>query len=321
VNNMHPHVNSPSLEQFKALPLTRLDFPDATIGALHQQVDEHLLAQVERFGILQPLPVLQDSPQSFHLLAGYAYLPVLRQLGYTEVVCQDMTGVNAFSRYALQIIHRLSTIQTSPILQAHLLKLAAQTLDEQEMMQLLPLLGYKPQQYKVQELVALLNLSPAAIFALHQGILAPKTGKLLSRLSHKDQEDLVEIIEKYRPGGSKQQKLVESLIELSLRHNQPIATLIMPWIESEAEDPTNLPQQLQGLLRFLQEQSAPHLLDAEKQFQRLTQELDLPGNVQLYHSTSFEDERVELRIQCENVHSLQKLWPNISPLLDIAPSR
>jgi len=317
---MHPHVPSPTLEQFRVLPLSDLDFPDAMIGTLFQQVEPHLLAQVERFGILQPLPVQQKSPRSFYLLAGYAYLPVLRQLGYTEVVCQVMTSLSAFSCYALQIGHCLSTVQASPILQAHLLRLASQTLDEKEMMQLLPLLGYKPQRHKVEELVALLNLAPAAMLALHRGLLAPKSGKLLFRLTHTDQETLVEIIERYRPGGSKQQKLVETLMELSLRHNQSIATLIAPWKESQQkEDTANLPQQLQRLLRFLQEQSAPHLLDAEKKFQRLIQELDLPGHVYLLHSTSFEDESVELRIQCENAQSLKKLWKTLSPLLTTSP--
>ena len=319
---MRPHVFSPSLEQFRSIPLEWLDFPDAIITALYQEVDPHILTHVDKYGLLQPLPVHQVAEQSCHMLAGYAYLPVLRQLGYTDVVCQVMTGFSEFSRSVFQIDHCLSTIQASPILQAHLLNLASQSLDEGEIMQLLPLMGYKPQQYKVQELLALLNLSPGAILALHRGHLSPKTGKLLSKLTPNDQETLVGIIETYRPGGSKQQKLVETLIELSLRNDQPIATLVAPLMEAQEEEKRpNLPQQFQRLLQFLHEQSAPHLTGAEKQFQRLAQELDLPGFVQLIHSTSFEDESVELRIQCEDVHSLKKLWTNLSPHLDTSPGR
>jgi len=313
---MHSHVPSPALEQFRVLPLADLAFPDAMTATLFHQVDPQILVQVEKFGLLQPLPVQQDTEHSCHLLAGYGYLPVLHRLGYAEVVCQVLTGLNDFSRSVLQIGHCLSTVQTDPILQANLLRRASQTLAKEELMQLLPLMGYKAQQYKVQELLALLDLSPAAILALHHGFLIPKTGKLLSRISHKDQDDLVGIIERYRPGGSKQHKLVEALIELSLRHNQSIAALIAPWMEStQKDDSTNPPQQLQGLLRFLQSQSVPHLLEAEKQFQRFLQEFDLPAHVQLLHATSFEDESVELRIRCESLANFQELWQSLSPLL------
>lgn len=313
---MHNHVYSLSADQFRTIPLTDLEFPDTFIGSLFTQVDQHILDQVERFGILQPLPVQQVVGQSFRLLAGYPYLPVLRKLGYKEVICQVIIGSSLFSCFAMQICHSLSTVQISPILQAHLLKAAMLTLAEMEVMQLLSLLGYKPQRYKMQELVALLDLSPSSVLALHRGFIALKTGRLLSRLSKEDQDNLVELIEKYRPGWSKQQKLIEMLIELSLRHNQSIEALVNPWMGSrQDDDPANVPQQLQSLLRYLQELSFPHLTDAEKRFQRLIQELNPPICVQLNHSASFEDESVELRILCKDIPSFKKLWTSLPRLL------
>ncbi|MDD2466627.1 MAG: hypothetical protein PHI97_21730, partial [Desulfobulbus sp.] len=290
---MHSHVFTPSAEQFRTLSVAAIAFPDTLISALFQRVDERLLAQVAKFGIFQPLPVEQVSEHSFQLLGGYQYLPVLRQLRYKEIVCQVTTDLSGFSRCTLQICHGLSTVLTSPILQANLLQTAAQALTEDELVQLLPLMGHKPQRYKIQELLTLLELTPASIQALHHGYLAPKTGKLLSRLASDDQNFLVDLIAKYRPGGSKQQKLVEMLLELALRHNLSISELLKPWMKV-GQEYANLPQQLQGLLRYLQEQSFPNLTDAEKEFQRLPQELNLPAHVQLHHSASFEDESVEL---------------------------
>lgn len=313
------HIFLPSTNQFRTIPLRTLDFPDPFISSLYHCVDanlESLTNQVKQFGLIQPLPVHRVSEQTYQLLAGYSYLPILRQCGYKEAVCQIMPEVSEYPRYVLQICHGLSTVRTSPILQAYLLKTASHSLAENELMQLLVLMGFKPQRYKVQELIALLDLSPASIFALHQGILAPKTGKLLARLSNEDQDVLTQLIEKYSPGGSKQQKLVEMLIELSIRHQQSINALLMPWFELQRKDePTNLPQQLQGLLRYLHEQSFPHLTNAEKQFQRLPLELALPANVGLHHSSAFEDESLELSIQCENLLSLKKLWQRLAPLL------
>lgn len=317
---MHSHVPLPTAEQFRTIPIIALEFPDEYMRSLHPQVDVALCDQVQKFGLLQPLPVQQTAEHAYHLLAGYPYLPVLHHLGYKQVVCQIVSGIPAFSRYALQILHSLSTIRTSPILQAHLLKTAEQTLAGPEVVQLLPLMGHKPQRYKIQELLALLDLAPESTLALHQGLLAPKTGKLLARLSVEDQNFLISLVEQYRPGGSKQQKLIEMLIELSLRHNRPMSVFLKPWTEARPEeDRTNLPQQLQGLLRYLQEQSFPHLTEAEIQFHQASQAFSFPAHVQLHHSPSFEDESVELRIHCEDLASLDRLWQALSPL--IADSR
>ena len=317
---MQSHAFTLNAEQFRPVPLTELDFPDSFTSTLFHQVDDNLCTRVQQCGQLQPLPVQQVGDHSYHVLAGYAYLPVLRQLGYQEIICHVVQEIPDYSRFILQISHSLSTVQTSPILQGSLLKKALQVLEESEALQLLVQMGYKPQRYKLQELVALFDLSPASILALHRGYLAPKTGKLISRLSHEDQDFLVELINTYRPGGSKQQKLIEMIIELSLRHNQRIRELLEPWVALRQNDaPENLPQQLQSLLRFLHELTFPALQDAEKRFQRLAQELDLPAHVLVQHSQAFEDESVQLTIQCKDMTQLKTLWSGLSPLLSSLP--
>ena len=320
---MQPQKPSPSFTPLRAVPLTELDFPDTFIASLYQQADSALQHQIEQFGLFQPLPVKRLGDNVFGLIAGYAYLPALRQLGYSDVPCQVCEeGTASLFSFARQIHHSLSSVNASPILQAHLIRTASQQLSQEEVFTLLPLMGFKPQGYKIQELMALLALSPDSIRALHQGYLAAKTGKLLARLHRDDQDFLVALIEKYRPGGSKQHKLVELLIELSLRLNAPIQAIIAPWTQSRpSDDPANLPQQLQGLLRYLQEQSSPHLTATEKRFQQLVRELDLPANVQLHHSTSFEDESVEWRISCEDIDRARQLWPAIERLLSAGNAR
>lgn len=310
---MHSFPSSSLRVHFQRVPIERIDFPDHFTSGLYPGVDASLCDQVRIFGLQQPLPVQQRAENSYHLLAGYAYLPVLRHLESQTVHCQIIDeDFSSLSLYALQILHGLSTVTTSPILQAHLLREAGHTLSATEILLLLPLMGHKPQPYKIEELVALLDLAPIAILALHQGHVAPKTGKLLSRLPLQDQQYLVELILRYRPGGSKQQKLIELLTELSLRHNAPLASLTQPWMDKQQEDPVNLPQQLQALLRFLHEQCFPHLTDAEKRFQQFIEELVLPPQVRLDHSPSFEDESVELTIRFPDHASLKQSWPILS---------
>jgi ParB family chromosome partitioning protein len=224
--------------QFQSVAIQDLAFPDHFTSTLYPDANVSLCDQVQNFGLLEPLPVQRQADHSYHLLAGYAYLPVLRHAGSQAVWCQIVTEeAPPFSFFALQILHGLSTVAASPILQAHLLRQARQTLAEEETLRLLPLMGHKPQRYKAQELLALLNLAPEAILALHQGFLTPKSGKALSRLSFEDQQYLVALILRYRPGGSKQQKLVELLTELSLRHNTSLERLTQSCLNGQQENP------------------------------------------------------------------------------------
>lgn len=302
--------------EYRLIKTDHLVFTDPLLSSLFSAVDSTLLDQVREFGLLQPLPVQVQHDELFHLLAGQTFLPVLRQLGVREVMCQVFpSDTPVLHLYALQILHGLSTLRTSPILQAHLLNQAAQQhLDNESLLRLLSLMGHKPQRSKLQELTALLHLHPASLLALHRGVLLPRAAKLLTRLSSVDQQTLTEVINRFHPGGSKQQKLVEMLCELQLRCQQPIAELISPWLDEHAEDADNLPQQLHTLLRQLHERCAPHSTQAEKAFQRLLQHLNPPAHLRIDHSPSFEDESMDVTIRFADQTDLRHYWPALLEL-------
>ena len=266
--------------QFQRIDVECLSLPDDLTRFLHDSPGQDaFIDELRAWGLPQPLPVWQSSPSRFQLLAGFPYLTALQSLGIQTVDCQILPPDTAvFSRYVLQIRHSLSTLPSSPVLQAHLLQQAQQTLTEGEVLRLLAAMGHKPQRYKLQELLALLQLDPSALLALHQGTLAPKAGKHLALLDPDDQRSLVEMINTYRPGGSKQQKLVEMATELSLRYNKPVRDTVQDWVGGQT-DQHNRPQQLQHLLQTLQEQVVPRNTKAEKDFHKFVQELQPPARV------------------------------------------
>nr|WP_320012108.1 hypothetical protein [uncultured Desulfobulbus sp.] len=313
--NTQPLTLTPA--QFQLVDLTDLYFPDPLLSTLYPEPDRALCSQIQRHGLFEPFPVHKVAADCYHLLAGFQYLPVLHQLGGSKVTCQVVTEPASFASFALQIQHGLSTVPSSPILQAALLRSASSTLAEQEVLELLPFLGIKPQRYKLEELLSMLELEPVVIQALHTGVLSAKNGKHFSRIGPEDQRYLVSLLEIFRPGGSKQLRLIEMLLELTLRHAQPMEALIQPWMDTRfGEQQNNLPQQLQALLRYLQEQINPHLIAAEKQFILGLQEIELPANVQLQHALSFEDKSVELRITYADLNSFKEHWPKLNALID-----
>lgn len=204
----------------------------------------------------------------------------------------------------------------SPILQAHLLQQARQELTDNELFALLSLMGYKPHRYVFDELTALLQLSSSAVLALHRGILSPKAAKLFKLISHEEQEMLVQLIDTYRLGGSKQHKLIEMLTELSLRNNKPVHEVIrelLPANQDCVQD--NVPQRLQGLLHSLQKMYWPERTNLEKKFQKFVQELHLPDGITVESTPSFEDEGVEMRFHFANSEVLKEKWDLIKTVV------
>jgi ParB family transcriptional regulator, chromosome partitioning protein len=303
---------------FKSITCQLLDFPDPFIRLLHEgTVDCSLVDQLQQFGQTVPLLVWQQKEKRYQILANYLSFRAIKSLGLEEVTCQVLPfSTPPIHRYSLQILHGLAAPQASPILQAHLLQQARQHLTDRDLFALLAMMGHKPQRYKLDELTDLLHLSSSAIVAMHRGVLSPKTGKLLKLTSQEDQEVLIRLINTYRPGGSKQQKLIAMIIELSLRDNKPVQEVLRGWLPMEKEfTEENAPQRLQGLLHFLQDMFWPEKSKMEKNFQKFVQELRVPDWVSITPTPSFEDEGVEMHLRFVNSEELKKKWEKIKAFI------
>ena len=299
---------------FQLIDLQLVDFPNDFLRLLHDgAVDRVLLNTLQEFGQLHPLLVQEQTENQYHILAGYPYFTALNVLDIQQIVCQILPRTLApITRFSLQIIHDLSSPQSSPILQAHLLRQAQLIVSEEDLLSLLSLMGYKPQRYKLKELIDLLQLEPTAILALHRGSLSQKLGKHLYLLSQEDQRNLVKLISVYRLGGSKQQKLVEMVTELVLRDNKSAQEIINKWLpDEETTNSENRPQRIYGFLQCLHEQCSPGKTDAERNFKKLVKELQPPEEITIEHSLSFEDEQLEVRIKFTDAATLRKKWAEI----------
>jgi len=308
----------------------RPDYPLQTVGSqliecsdefirlLHEgPVDPLLVDTLQRFGQTAPLLIRQHTEDQYQLLAGYPTFQAITSLGIDKTICHVLPlSTPPAYRDPLQILHGLAGPQASPILQAHLLAQASRQVTDSELLGLLSLMGYKPQRYKLDELTALLRLSPSAVLALHHGILASKAGKLLKRLSHDDQDTLIQLINTYRPGGSKQQKLVEMVTELTLRDHKSVHELVREWMPVDHESrQNNGPQRLHELLQYLSALYWPERTRMEKRFQQLVHELHLPEGVTLTPSPAFEDESMEMRLHFTNSEALREKWEKIRAVL------
>ena len=305
----------PPAIRFERLDLTAIDLPDLFPRFL-LEADEHLPVETtEKFGLLRPLPVVEASGCRFQLLGDYHQFKSVCQVGLEGGICQIFpASTPAVTLLSLQVLFNQQAGQMSPVLQAWIASRAQTLLSEQEQMALLVLMGIKPQRYKRNELIALLHLDPSAVMALHQGLLAQKSGKQLALLAPEDQRLVVRVINAYRLGGSKQQKLLEMVGELVLRENRPVADLLATWLPGEGE-PNNLPQRAQHLLDHLHRLCFSEKEAAEKAFQGFVRSLQPPEGITIDHSLSFEDESVEVRLRFADAEALRQHWQALRSLV------
>ncbi|XCN74731.1 MAG: ParB N-terminal domain-containing protein [Candidatus Electrothrix aestuarii] len=305
-----------------------------SLNPFHQPLQENLLKSINNLGILHPPLLLKQQDSSFIILSGrrriQAYLQCFQssstqkdKLEHDEKTLPALVfssnGEKGENNPALLftalVQHQLLSGSLSIIEQAVLLQKASMVLKEQEVLRLLPLLGMKPKPNVSGELVALLDLETTAQLGLHQGIIAPRSGKKLARFSLADQKQLAQLIEQFQLGGSKQQNLLDRLFQLTKRKQTSVEILISQWREKEKDKQLNGPQQVSSLLRWLDQQCQPRLKQAEDEFKKFNSQLQLPAGVRVEHALSFEEEQVTLSIDFSSKEELASIWPKIEALL------
>jgi ParB family chromosome partitioning protein len=269
---------------------------------------------IAKFGILQP-PLLQRQKKHYIVLSGRKRIEAASSLGFKKIPCLIIKqDVDLLEFYETILVHAQIGSKLSSIEQAIFFAKVGDTLPTQQILSLLPLLGIKPQVYKLQEFTALLQLDQTAIEALHTGILQPKAAGKLAKLHPADQQEVVRLIEFFMLGGSKQQKLVMYALELVMRTNQPFTSFVGQW-QKKGTEYDNRPQQAAALLNKLEKECFPNINEAETKFQQLQRSVHLPDNIRLQHTSSFEDDTLTLSILFQDQDSFLQGWERMKTSL------
>lgn len=272
---------------------------------------------------MQPLLVIETegSPATFSLISGFKRLQAAIALKISAipclVLCQQTKPIDLYQYTAL---HKHLDNNVSPIEDALLFQ-QAQELDDQEILSLLKIVGYKSNKHQLNEILSLLQLEETAIMSIHKGNITLKTAKKLQKLSQEEQHLLVALIDKYHFGGSKQYNFVQMVIELAQRRQCPIEEVLCSLSQQDVTDAKNIPQQGNQLLDFLQHQCSPELFKAEKAFQLRIHQLQLPEHFQLQHSFSFEKDSCELSITFADINDLESKLDALKAMVPAATTK
>lgn len=287
--------------------------PPGSLPGCISRVSQEEAILAGRYGQIHPLLVDRSTAQDGYLqiLSGFSTFFALKDAGLPQIACrilpQDIPDAAAF---ALRILHDRQDCRHSPMLQAWYLKEAHDQLSIEEVLPLLSLMGLKPHPHVLMERIRLLQLDGVVQAAVHNQELHIKNLVSLLRLPQGEQKVLIELIRKYRLGGSKQRTLVDLLVELHLREGRSIEEILTQWRKNNPSQ-DNLPQESQSLLDFLLFLSNPRLAQAEARFEERLHCLLPPPKVRVFHTPAFEDEHLRVQLNYSSWSTLQAHWPQL----------
>ena len=276
------------------------------------------MTSVRAFGFLHPPLLLELDDDRFIVLSGRKRIQVAAEESDTIITALVIKRKYVDQHqliFSTLLQHQLIGSSLSIIEQAIFFKKAMACQPAESVITLLPILGYREKSHIPAELISLLDLDPTAKLELHRGVLSQRAGKKLLLFSSADQKVLAELISALQLGGSKQQKLIEFVLELTKRLQISADELLNSWGEKEKDKQYNGPQKAASLLSWLQRKCSPRSVAEEENFTKFCQQLQLPPGVRLSHTLSFEDEHVTLIVDFESRKELKKKWPQIKSTL------
>jgi hypothetical protein len=312
-------VNYPT--QYRLITVSNIDLSDNryTLNPLPATGSvEALRADISTYGLLHPPLLLEQNDNKFIVLSGRKRVQIAAEnsnISITALVIDQCNSDQQQLIFSTLLKHQLIGAPLSIIEQAVFFKKAMACLPKKNVLEFLPLMGYKSKPYIPDELICLLELAPAARQGLHSGAISLRTGKKLLLFPLADQQKLAGLINELQLGGSKQQKLVEQTFELSKRQRISAEKILNNWLKEKKDKQHNGPQKAASLLKWLQLQCSPRSAAAEDDFAKYRRQLHLPAGVRLDHTLSFEDAQVTLSINFRSKEQLAKQWLQLRTLL------
>ncbi len=153
---------------------------------------------------------------------------------------------------------------------------------------------------------------------IYEGFISEKTLKGLIHFNRKQQLTLIKIYICLHLSGNNQKKITNYFFEISQREGISLEELLDKYNIGEIIDDCNLlPEQKSTLiLQMLNKLDHPRLNAAQGEFDNQVNQLNLPKNVQVTHSSAFEVDDVTLSIRFKNFEELKSAWLSMTIHLD-----
>nr|MBF0221589.1 ParB/RepB/Spo0J family partition protein [Desulfobulbaceae bacterium] len=269
---------------------------------------ETICTHVSKTGIILPPVLKENSTGSYCLISGRDRVTAAQTMALSSLDCFIIPRECSEEQvYTIVLNEAIIHGQLSPIEKAVFFQKALQIWPLETVAELfLPVLKLPQRTSTISKLLPLANIEQPIAEAIHEGSFDEKAACELAKLSFRDRIILFEAISKLHLSVSNQRKLISYCLDLSLRHNSSIQSILSS-NEVQAiinHEEANTPQKAANLMIYLQSSLTPRHTEAQKTFNTLKQSLRLPKYATLTHATAFEKDDLTLSITFKDSKSL-----------------
>jgi ParB-like chromosome segregation protein Spo0J len=305
---------------FSRIPIKYIDFTDNTFSLkpdnYSQDPPENLKGSIQRAGILHPPIVKEHTPSSFQIITGRNRLLSAIKNGQTSCNCyKTHPDISDDEALDISLEDTILSHPLSDIEEAQYLRKAIRSLSIEEAAVRYSLItGGRISSFQTRQKLKLLALEDPIQTAVHEKLLEGKVALEMCKMAFVDRMTLFEIITVLQLSVSNQKKLTVSCLELAGRMQTSLRDILsgedVKQILTHHE--SNLPQKASQIMGLIYRKRFPRLTEEENTFHKFISGLQLPDNISLTHSPSFEKDTVHMDITFSNREECMRVWQNIA---------
>jgi ParB family chromosome partitioning protein len=304
----------------KSLNISLIDFNDFSYALSPDREinpEKSLVESIAENGIIHPPAVKKTTAGTYVIVSGRKRLHAFRSIFPEEQSCfciifsETAPEIDVCSYLLEEIIIRR---QLTPVEKGIFLRKVSSLIDEKSITdKFLSRLGMPRDPMQITHGQMLLDLDAPLVRALHRGNLHESVAQDLLALSSDDRLAIYGVISALKLGVNYQKKLIMICRELAGREQKPIGSLLA---EDDVREilnhrEANSPQKAKNLMNLLRRKYKPRSSQAEEEFNHFVSSLQLPENISVTHTPSFEDDLLTLAITVSDKKLLLKILSKI----------
>ncbi len=261
---------------------------------------EPLKGSIHRFGVLNPPYLLRNSDSTFTVVAGYQRLLAVREMGWSNIVCQILPdNFPPFEALLLNLYDNLVHRHLNSVEKGMVLKRLTRFLDREEIVtSFMPILGISSNRQTLELLLSLKELEETIRISVAMERLSLRVAGLMVSLGKDDRLRISDLFTSLKWSFNRQWEVTQWITEIASREGRSIKEIIDEGeiLQVLNNERMNNPQKVKSIVKILKARRFPSLLGAEKSFKKSLSNISLPSRVEVIPPPFFEGIDYKLEI-------------------------
>ena len=270
-----------------------------------------LRESIKEIGLVHPPCIATEGEGTTQIVTGYRRILALKQLGWSKVVCEDISSLlpAPLERLLFAFYDNLASRVFNPIEKAMILKNLDPFISKEDIIQrVMPLLSLPCHEGTMNFYRNLALMKHEFKQSVAKGLLSLNAVKSLLSLEPESAECAFRCISEFTLNFNQQIQFIDIMTDISDIEGRSFSRILEgDPVRSVLENRhLNKPQKAKKLIEELRARRYPRLKRAEKRFQESLEGLSLPEGTRIDHPTYFEAPGYRLEVRFRNGENLME---------------